>query len=246
MTQISVSKTDLNAILIEAKNKVEGISTLRSPMNQEYIAKAVFTIAGESFIRRTNAVASSNPKRFHHVYEWNNVGRDNQRLFKIVRKSVKSGKMIIGSEFLDSRRPVPVDPRLKSRRNSSRSVKANHIFSKKASVMESGRPLRISAKASKTLVFPNRNGNDLVFAKSVLVRNPGGKAVKGAFSTHMRSWFSSPGNISSAISASGFNKSLEKELAMALNKKGAGVSVANNVIKSVSTKYSQGKTVLWQ
>lgn len=244
MPQITVSKTDLNAILVEAKNKVEGVSSLRTPMNQEYIAKAVFTIAGQAFVRKTNSVAAMQPKRFHHIYEWNSVGNESQRLFRLVRTSVKSGRLIISSEFTDSKKNVPVNPRLKVARNSSRSVGSNHVFRKKASVMESGRPLRISAKASKSLVFPNRSGDGLVFAKTVLVNNPGGKEVKNSFSTHMRSWFSNPGNISVAISSSGFNKALEKELANALNVNGAGSVVANSIIRSISTKYSQGRTAI--
>ena len=246
MPQVIVSKTDLNAILIEARNKVEGVSSLKTPMNQEQIAKAVFTIAGQTFVRKTNTVAAANPKRFHHVYDWNGVGSENQRLFRVVRSSVKSGRLIISTEFTDSKKSVPVDPKLKVSRNGIRSVKSNHVFRKKASVMESGRPIRISAKSSKNLVFPNRSGSGLVFAKSVVVNNPGGKEVKNSFSSHMRSWFSNPGNISLAITSSGFNRALEKELALALNKKGAGMQVANGVIRSVSTKYSQGRTVLWR
>jgi hypothetical protein len=244
MPQITVSKTDLNAILIEARNKVEGVSSLRTPMNQEQIAKAVFTIAGQAFIRKTNSVAAVNPKSFHHIYEWNSVGSESQRLFRLVRSSVRSGRLMISSEFTDSKKSVPVDPRLKVSRNGSRSVKGNHVFRKKASVMESGRAIRISAKASKSLVFPNRNGTGLVFTKSVVINNPGGKAVKNSFSRHMRSWFSNPANISLAVSSSGFNRALEKELSSALNQKGAGMVVANNVIRSVSTKYSQGRTIL--
>ena len=109
--------------------------------------------------------------------------------------------------------------------------------------MEAGRPIRITPKTGKMLVFPGQNGK-LVFTKSSFVRNPGGNAVKGSFNTHMKSWFANPTNVTSAIYASGFMKDLETEMSLALNKKGAGISAANAVIRTVSAKYSQGRKVL--
>lgn len=233
MTQISIRQSDLNAILVEARNKVEGIGSLRTDYNREQIAKAVFTISGKAFIRNTNAIAGASRLKFHHIYEWGQTGNDDKRLFEITRTAVRGGRLTISSSFKDSRSTVPV----KGGSNKP------HVFRKKATVMEAGRPIRITPKTGKMLVFPGKDGK-LIFTKSSYVRNPGGNAVKGSFTTHMRKWFSNPSNVNSAIYASGFMKDLEKEIALALNKKGAGISAANGAIRSVSAKYSQGRKTL--
>ena len=233
MTQISIRQSDLNAILVEARNKVEGIGTLRTDYNREQIAKAVFTISGKAFIKNTNAIAGASRLRFHHVYEWGQTGNDNKRLFDITRTSVRGGRLTISSTFKDSRSTVPT----KGGSNKP------HVFRKKATVMEAGRPIRITPKNGKMLVFPGRDGN-MVFTKKSFVRNPGGNAVKGSFNSHMKKWFDNSSNTMNAISASGFMKDLEKEMTIALNRKGAGISAANGAIRSVSAKYSQGKRVI--
>jgi hypothetical protein len=236
MTLISIRKSDLDKILVEARNKVNGIGTLRTDYNREQIAKAVFTISGQSFIRETNAIAGASRLRFHHVYEWGQTGNNSKRLFEITRSSVRGGKLTISSSFKDSKSYVP------SVTSYGKSGKS-YVFKKKATVMEAGRPVVIMPKTGKMLVFPNRDGK-LIFTKKSFVRNPGGNAVRGSFEGHMKKWFANPSNINSAVMASGFMKDLEKEMALALNRKGAGISAANNVIKTVSTKYSQGKRVL--
>lgn len=236
MTLISVRKSDLDAILVEARNKVEGIGTLRTDYNREQIAKAVFTISGKAFIRNTNVIAGVSKLKFHHVYEWGQTGNDSKRLFQITRSSVKGGKLTISSSFKDSRSTVPSI-------NSYGKYGKSYVFKKKASVMEAGRPVIITPKTGKMLVFPNKNGK-LIFTKKSVVRNPGGNAVKGSFEKQMRTWFANPQNIKSAIYSSGMMKTLEKEMALALNKRGAGVSAANNVIRTVSAKYSEGKKVI--
>lgn len=237
MIRFNINQSTINKAIKELDNKQLGLKVLPTPSNKEYYSKALFTIASNSFIRDTNLKAGLNPKKFHHVYEWGSVGNKDKRLFTIIRSSVRGGNLVISSRFLDSKVPVPVAAKL------GKKYTGSHVFKKKASVMEAGRPIVIIPKRGKFLVFPNKNG-ELIFTKRSYVRNPGGKYVKGAFDSHMKSWFSNPSNINSALTSSGFVKELENGVAKVLNKNGAGATEVNAVIRTISTKYSQGRTQL--
>jgi hypothetical protein len=245
MPSITITKGSLDKMLVEARNKVGGVGSLRTPYNREQLAKAVFTIAGKEFIRQTNLLASSNKKSFHHVYEWGKTGSDRSRLFKLVRAGVRGGRLIISTEFKNSTKPSPIHPMLKVPGKTGRTVTSNHIFKKKAEVMENGKPVYIQAKNANFLTIPTSKG--IVFVprgKVVVVRNPGGKATTGAFTKHSREWFRNSVNINNALAISGFYSRLSKEIAKELNKKGGGVPQVSTAIKRVSDGYSRGLRLL--
>lgn len=242
--RIVVTKKSLDEMLLEANNKLLGIKAIITPKNRESMAKAVFTIGGNAFIRATNTRAKDNKPAFHHIYEWNQVGTQKGRLFNLVRTSVKDGRLIITSQFYESNTEVPISKEL-SAKSDKKSVKSVHIFKNKANVMEDGNSVRIEAKTAKALVFASENG--LIFIPkphSVVVRNPGGIAVKGSYTKHFREWFRNPANIYAAVAATAMFKSIEKEVARELNARGAGAARVTSVISSVTARYSKGLTTL--
>ena len=238
MTQISIKKSSVDKAAKEINNKIGGIHSIKAPATMESIAKAGFTITTKRFIKETNILAATSQKRFHHIYEWGKVGQDNSRLFVITRDAVRGGNLRVSSKFIDSKSKVPVSKSLDGKK-----YRSSHVFKKKATVMESGRPVTIVPRRGKMLVFPGKDGK-MVFTKKSFVQHPGGKPTKGSFDSHMRKWFSNPANMSNALSSSGFMKDLENNISKALNKNGGGAKEVNTAIKSVSIKYSEGKVKL--
>lgn len=245
MVNVVVTKKSLDALLREVKLKVDGTSSIITPYNREQIAKAAFTIIGKEFVRQTNRYAAANRKSMHHVYEWNKAGNNSNRLFTLNRDYVQGGRLIISTKFLESKTSVPVSPQLRRAGKNGKSVKGGHVFRKKASIMESGRPVHIQAKGAKALAFPGRNG--IVFiprGRSVTIKNPGGKAVVGSFTRHTRQWFMNPTNTTGTLLSSGYLKKLEVEIAKCLTVNDAGASKVSTTIKKVSDEYSKGIKVI--
>jgi hypothetical protein len=243
--QVIVTKKSLDAMLKEAVAKQVAIKSIITFKNRENIAKAVFTIGGTAFIRATNARARGNRQSFHHIYEWNQVGTQKGRLFNLVRTRVQGGRLVITSQFYESNTPVPISKSLASVGRSGRSASSKHIFRNKANVMEDGKPVRIRAKYANALVFAS--GRGLAFVPkphSVLVRNPGGKFVKGSYTRHFREWFANPMNIHNAVAATGMFPAIEREVAKQLRIKGNGAPAVSSAIASVTTRYSKGATIL--
>jgi hypothetical protein len=108
--------------------------------------------------------ARSNPKALHHVYEWNQTGSPNARLFDL-NYTVSNLGLSINSKF-----------------RQSRTVSENMTtpFYNKAKIMEDGIPVTIKPTKSQVLKFNGPNGE--VFTKNpITVDNPGGDQVYGSF-----------------------------------------------------------------
>lgn len=119
--------------------------------------------------------ARSNPAILHHVYEWYRVGSPQARLFDL-SMTVSNLGLSIKSNFKQS---------------TSVKVDSNTPFYNKAYIMENGIPVKITPKKS-ALAF--KAGGETVFTKnSVMVENPGGTEVQGAyeriFNEFMRLYF---------------------------------------------------------
>jgi hypothetical protein len=108
--------------------------------------------------------ARINPETLHHVYEWNQTGNSNARLFRF---NVKATKTLItfDGNFLAS---------------TSTPEGSNSVFSDKATVMENKISITVEPKNSNVLVF--ENDEETIFTtQSVFIANPGGDAVAGSF-----------------------------------------------------------------
>ena len=111
-----------------------------------------------------DASARMDPRMLHHVYEWNQVGSPNARLFDI-DYNVNGSGLSIGGTFRQSTivKPGSTTP-----------------FYDKARIMEEGIPVRIRPVNKKALAF-NDDGEEVVIAGEVTVMEPGGPDVQGSF-----------------------------------------------------------------
>jgi hypothetical protein len=115
--------------------------------------------------------ARIDPGLLHHVYEWNQTGSPDGRLFDI--SYTVSG---LGLSF-------------KSTFSQSKSIKEGSTvpFYDKARIMENGIPVQIKPK-NNVLAF-NINGEDIFTSKPIDVKNPGGPDVEGSFERVFDSFF---------------------------------------------------------
>jgi len=152
-----------------------------------------------------DAKARTSPKSLHHVYEWKKVGSPSSRLFtlKVIDTPGISFKMTY--EFKPSKSFVP-----------NKNSKRKHVFTNKASIMESGQSLTIRPRHADRLVF--ESDGVVVFmpkGKSVFVKNPGGKAAKNQFGLAYARFFNS-NLVNESIKKSGFQKIFNTASAKAL------------------------------
>lgn len=118
--------------------------------------------------------ARSNPEMLHHVYEWNNTGSPNARLFDIDYNVTALG-LSIKSSF---------------RQSSSIKDGSRTPFYDKARIMENGIPVRIRPRKASVLAF--ESDGQTVFTKGeVVVDNPGGDEVEGGYEKVFDSFFNS-------------------------------------------------------
>lgn len=166
-----------------------------------------------------DAMARSNPQMLHHVYEWNQIGSKNARLFD-VSYSVSNIGLSIFSNFKQSQ----------SVKNGS-----NVPFYNKAKIMEIGQTITIKPKNSKVLVFTNSDGESVFTKKKVTVKNPGGLYVQGSyeetFDNFMKFYFTQ-----SFLSSSGIYDYLKTPKIYKENLK-AGIKGGSSVGKTVGFKW---------
>ncbi len=152
-----------------------------------------------------DAKSRTSPKSFHHVYEWDRVGQDEARLFKLKQLPADGLSLKLNYELTDSKSFVP-----------SENSKNKHVFVKKAEIMEQGKTVVIAPRFSERLVF-DIDGYTIFMPKgqSVTVRKPGGAATKNAFFAQYRYFFT--GNlVNMSIKKSGFQRLFNSSLSRAL------------------------------
>jgi hypothetical protein len=121
-----------------------------------------------------DANARTNDAVLHHVYEWQESGFANARLFDIEYR-VTGGGLTFGSTF---------------RQSSSIKNGSSVPFYDKARIMEQGIPVTIRPKKNKTLAF-NDNGEEVFTRSPVNVKDPGGTSVQGGFERTVDMFFNS-------------------------------------------------------
>lgn len=108
--------------------------------------------------------ARVNPDMLHHIYEWNQTGSPNARLYNISYTTSNLG-LSFKSSFSQST----------SIKNGSRTP-----FYDKARIMEQGIPITIRPKNAQVLAF-EENGETVFTKGPVRIDNPGGSQVEGGF-----------------------------------------------------------------
>ena len=241
MITLQANNFDLLNIQSELNLKVNGIKELSSKPVLEELANAIFTVSAKSFKKAVDLEAKRNPKKYHHIYEWNKLGMPSGRLFFLYKESSSNGILIIKPGFIQSRTKVPVDPLLRIPGRTGKSVASKHIFRNKASVMESGRT--IVYRTSKNLPM-TQDGKVRFVAAGTVIRNPhpGGKEVKGSFENYFNYWFAK--KINSVIKSAGIIQSIDSEILKILNKPKAGPAQVRTAIINLLKQYSANEDVI--
>ena len=241
MITLKTDKASLLSFNQELDLKVGGIQELQSKAILEELANAVFTLTGKAFKKAMDLEAKANPKKYHHIYEWNKVGNSMGRLFFLYKQSSADGKLIIRPGFKQSKTKVPVDPVLLAPGKTGKVVAARHVFRDKASIMESGKP--IIYRTTKNIPIP-QNGQLRFVAAGTIIKNyhPGGKEVKGSFEKFYNYWFSN--KVNSVIESSGMLDKIDVEVARILSEKGAGSTQVKTAIINLLKQYSKGEIII--
>jgi hypothetical protein len=166
--------------------------------------EVIFNQLDKDFGEFVDSQARVKPKSLHHVYEWNQAGDKNARLFKLNKLNADDLGFSVLYEFLPSKT------------FSSAEGNRRHVFASKASVMEAGMPLKIAPRHSKRLVFET-NGYTVFMPEgaSVTVRRPGGASVKNSFMMTYSRFFKS-NLVNASIKKSGFQQLFNRSMTQAL------------------------------
>lgn len=235
MIKIKVTESSRNALYAELQNKVNGIKQLSNSQTKDEIMSAAYSISALKFIKQTNMLARSAKKSFHHVYEWDQVGREGGRLFRIIKRQEGSGSASIYYKFNNSKKKSPISPDLKIPGRTGKIVTKSGIFKRKAEVMESGSP--VSFTTTRTIAFSPSDGG-IVFippGKTVNIINPGGSDTSGSFRKHFVAWWNL--NFPRSLESENITRSLENSVSRALSVRGAGASAARAAIRSTLTPH---------
>ncbi len=207
----------ISAYIYYTSNVIGKLTSSRSFQNK--FSKTIFDQIQKDFGEYVDSQARMRPKSLHHVYEWNRVGNENARLFKLNKISQDKLSFKIDYELLNSKSMVP-----------TKKGKHRHVFSAKAFLMEEGSPVTISPRFSERLVFEGQFGT--VFmpkGASVTVKRPGGASVTHQFKLTYSRFFSGQ-LVNSSIKKSGFQQIFNSSITRALK-------VPTN-IKSIQYKFS--------
>lgn len=169
--------------------------------------KIVFDQIEKDFGSYIDAQARTKPKSLHHVYEWQKVGQDSARLFKLNKLPSQGLSINIDFEFTESKSSVP----------NTRS-KRKYVFKNKAKIMEDGIPVVVAPRYAERIVFDTGLGYTVFMPKgaSVTIRRPGGVAAKKSFETSYKRFFTSQ-LVSESIKRSGFQQIFNMKVGKALS-----------------------------
>jgi hypothetical protein len=147
------------------------------------ILRDVMEASIDIFYEDLDQMATSSPNRFHHLYEWDQVGEPSARLVELDAQ-LKSKVGNIRAFFLESFS-------LPTNRSDSFGIapETYEPFSFKAEVMENGSGVIIQPKNFSKLKFSI--GENMYYSeKSIFVSNPGGNDVQGSFTAFFKMFFS--------------------------------------------------------
>lgn len=222
-------EVDATGVAANLDNFLNNIKQITKPAVVDEISKGIFTVTAERFVIAADSYARANPKKMHHVYEWGEIGNSKGRLFVIERSSALNGTLVIGTKFLPSKLPVPINPELLTPGPTGKIVSKKSIFKDKASVMENGNPVSFVAKSMLSFV----GSSGLVFLRpgtQVNILNPGGKGTKGAFAEFFLSWYT--GYAGEVLDSSGLYERIANDVTIALNGNRANINTVKNAVIS--------------
>ena len=151
---------EMNNVIDYSNGYLEGIN-----QGKKRFIENVGKDAIEAIKQFVDSNARVNPAALQHMYEWNETGSPNARLFDINYISNSFG---LSFDFT-------------FRQSSSVKSGSTTPFYDKARIMEQGIPVTIKPKRSETLSFVNDEGEQVFVKGSVTVENPGGSPAQGSF-----------------------------------------------------------------
>jgi hypothetical protein len=160
-------KKEMNNIVSYSVGFLEGIQK-----GKTVLLKTLGLETVELMKQFVDSNARVNPDMLHHVYEWNQTGSANARLFDINYTTSNLGLSFMSSFSQSS-----------SIKDGSRTP-----FYDKARIMEEGIPVTIRPKVAQALVF-EQNGETVFTKNEVRVDSPGGTEVQGGFEKTMEMFF---------------------------------------------------------
>lgn len=152
----------LEKISSAAEYELSLAENLSNGKSKRQIAMAGANLLDKYFGLWLDNKARRDPQSFHHVYEWNQVGSKNARLFEC--KITYSNDAIIEFKLTQSKEP-----------NND-----GYVFENKALTMEYGDPVTIAPNDADVLAF-EIDGEMIFTPNEVHIENPGGPDVVGSF-----------------------------------------------------------------
>jgi hypothetical protein len=216
---------------------VSEIKELTKPKVLDEISRAIFSITTKRFLIDIDNYSRMNPKKMHHIYEWGNVGKPNSRLFVLERSLVLNGTLVISSNFLPSKMPVPINPELLTPGKTGKTVSKRNIFANKANIMESGTP--VSFKAKRILAM--MDGNEIAFISpgtQINILHPGGLQTRNAFATYMLEWYTKNGN--TIMDSSGLYERISNDVSKVLSSSKPSAYKIQQAVTTIANQIDTG------
>lgn len=196
-------------IMASAMYHLKTLENIHQGNAKRDIAMAGANIVDKYFGLWLDNKARRDPQRYHHVYEWNQTGDKNTRLFEC--EITYQGDPIIRFNLKQSKQP-----------NDN-----GYVFEQKAFAMEYGDPVVIETVNAEALVF--EIGEEVVFHPGpITIQNPGGEEVQGSFYSAVKDYMS--GEAAMALEAMNFGQSILKSIDNESNRvlsKMSGTSIIN-------------------
>jgi hypothetical protein len=174
-------------------------ATLKSDRHVSSLIKAAHEVTAGEFVAHMSGAALRETGKYDHMYEWNQVGDPNGKLWRHILKGNGANRVAF-FEFKASKKTVPVDPKLQTV-----GVRKIHVFVWKSMVLENGLPVKISPKLAKYLVFVSKKKtrsatsrgvgfekNGIIYYKGTIsIARAGNQRINGAFVGEWTQWWNS-------------------------------------------------------
>lgn len=147
----------------------------QNPVNKTKINRGAAFIIKNYFNEYMDARARQSPSQYHHVYEFDQVGKNSARLFNANVLDTPGGS-ILQYNFTSAKMPN----------------REGYPFPNKAEIMENGEAVVVTPKRSRYLTYQLSDGRFVRSTRSV-IENPGGPEVAGSFERTFYQFMSSQG-----------------------------------------------------
>lgn len=190
--------------MMEATGVIEGIArTMDTDIYINYVVNDATGELKDKFEHDFLAAAISNPRSYHHMFEWGSIGYHGilqespvstpYPLYALTRRGRGRFKEV-GFRFKQSRIYVPLPDAARSGipQENIDKLKRRHVFRFKAYVMESGMSVHVRPRGAKALFVPTPEAeNNFAFSQGITVQP--GKGNAGKFTSFWSAWWDSIG-----------------------------------------------------